>query len=273
MLAASPPESMPSLPTDPELSPADQESSEAQESLIPGLSAQPLQVDVSTCQDAATALDWLAVQLPQWPGLRPAMAVQIIAGTLKWQPEQLTRLVALIGELGFEFHALATLHPDARHQARKLSLPVVAPLSGTVITPVAKSAAPAATVSTDPATLPTRVVHHNLRSGQSVTSPGHLLVIGDVNAGAEVVAAGDITVWGELKGIAHAGSQGDTHAEVRALRLDALQLRIAHAIARRPDHWVEHTQADRLTRGGAEGFYQPEVARIEQDEIRIFPHR
>lgn len=96
----------------------------------------------------------------------------------------------------------------------------------------------------------------NLRSGQSVAHKGHLVIFGDVNPGAEVVAEGDITVWGALRGIAHAGSNGNDKAEIRALRLHPIQLRIAHSIARSPDK-------------PKSGALVPETARVVNGQIRI----
>lgn len=101
-------------------------------------------------------------------------------------------------------------------------------------------------------------LRQTLRSGQSVTHKGHLVIIGDVNPGAEVSAEGDITVWGSLRGIAHAGTAGNTNAEIRALKFDPIQLRIAQAIARSPDK----PKVNLRTNG-------PETARIVNGTIRI----
>ena len=83
--------------------------------------------------------------------------------------------------------------------------------------------------------LPTLYLKKTIRSGQSITSDGNLIIIGDVNPGAEIIAKGDITVWGILGGIAHAGSEGNSQARIRALKMNAIQLRIADIFARRPD--------------------------------------
>lgn len=83
--------------------------------------------------------------------------------------------------------------------------------------------------------LPTLYIQRTLRSGQSITSEGNIVIIGDVNPGSEVIAKGDITVWGILGGIAHAGSDGNQFARIRALKMNAIQLRIADTFARRPD--------------------------------------
>jgi septum site-determining protein MinC len=62
-----------------------------------------------------------------------------------------------------------------------------------------------------------------------------VVVIGDVNAGAEVIAGGDIVIWGRLSGTVHAGATGDDQAVVCALDLDPTQLRIGKHIARPPE--------------------------------------
>ncbi|NLA57346.1 MAG: septum site-determining protein MinC [Firmicutes bacterium] len=79
------------------------------------------------------------------------------------------------------------------------------------------------------------IVRRTLRSGQSVHHPGSVVVLGDVNPGAEVVAGGDIIVLGALRGVAHAGALGEEAAVVVAFRLQPTQLRIAHFISRAPD--------------------------------------
>ncbi|MBE9507257.1 MAG: septum site-determining protein MinC [Chloroflexi bacterium] len=79
------------------------------------------------------------------------------------------------------------------------------------------------------------VVRRTLRSGQSLRHPGQVVVIGDVNPGAEVVAGGDIVVWGRARGIVHAGALGDEKAVICALDLAPTQLRIASHIARSPE--------------------------------------
>jgi septum site-determining protein MinC len=82
------------------------------------------------------------------------------------------------------------------------------------------------------------------------------VIIGDVNPGAEVVATGDIVVFGRLRGVAHAGAEGDTSAEIIALDLRPIQLRISGYIGRSPD-------LD-LKTGGV-----PESARVEDGNIVV----
>lgn len=111
--------------------------------------------------------------------------------------------------------------------------------------------------------LPTLYIHRTLRSGQSLSSEGNIVVIGDVNPGAEIVAKGDITIWGVLGGIAHAGSDGNTYSRIRALKLNAIQLRIGDIFARRPDTanipYVQKTDT-----------FTPEEARVSKKHIMIY---
>ncbi len=79
------------------------------------------------------------------------------------------------------------------------------------------------------------LVKRTLRNGRTIHSDGHVVVLGDVNAGAVIVAGGDILVWGRLRGIVHAGSGGDESAVVCALHLAPTQLRIAGYITISPE--------------------------------------
>jgi len=78
------------------------------------------------------------------------------------------------------------------------------------------------------------LVKRTLRSGFSLQHAGHVIVIGDVNPGAEIVAGGNIVVWGRLRGMVHAGAGGDENAVICALDLSPTQLRISGMIALTP---------------------------------------
>lgn len=73
-----------------------------------------------------------------------------------------------------------------------------------------------------------------LRGGQALHHDGNIVVVGDVNPGAELVATGDIVVFGALRGVAHAGAQGEAEARVHAVEFAPTQLRIAACIAADP---------------------------------------
>jgi septum site-determining protein MinC len=73
-----------------------------------------------------------------------------------------------------------------------------------------------------------------VRSGVEIRHPGTIIIFGDLNPGGKAIAAGDILVWGRLRGIAHAGAQGNTQCRITALQMEFTQLRIADAVARAP---------------------------------------
>lgn len=74
-------------------------------------------------------------------------------------------------------------------------------------------------------------ISKTLRSGKRIEFPGHVVVMGDVNAGAEIVAEGNVVVWGRVRGMIHAGAKGDRSAVICALDLSATQLRIADEVS------------------------------------------
>jgi len=98
-------------------------------------------------------------------------------------------------------------------------------------------------------------IERTLRSGKSVQFEGHVVVLGDVNPGAEIIATGNIVVLGSLRGVAHAGATGDRKASVSAYHLAPTQLRIADLVTRAPDDGTDG-------RG-------PEIARIKDDQLQV----
>lgn len=100
------------------------------------------------------------------------------------------------------------------------------------------------------------LVRRTLRSGASLRHAGHVVIIGDINPGAEIVARGNVVVWGRLRGMVHAGAEGDEGAVVCALDLSPTQLRIASQIALTPKR---------------RGKPQPEMARISNGQVVAEP--
>lgn len=74
----------------------------------------------------------------------------------------------------------------------------------------------------------------SLRSGQRLEYEGSLVVIGDVNDGAEVIAGDNIVVIGTIRGLAHAGAKGNKDACIAASSIESPQIRIANVIKETP---------------------------------------
>ena len=102
----------------------------------------------------------------------------------------------------------------------------------------------------------TLLVRRTIRSGQRLHYDGNVVVMGDVNPGAEIVCTGDILVLGSLRGVAHAGVEGKVDATVFAFRLEPTQLRIAHVISRAPDEKLPQPSG-------------PEIARVVENNIQL----
>jgi len=103
-----------------------------------------------------------------------------------------------------------------------------------------------------------------LRSGHRLWRKENILVLGDINPGAEVISEGDILVWGRLRGIVQAGAGGNKRAIVAALDLEPTQLRIADAVTLGPD--PKSGQPGRFFWRRSQ-HKRPEIARIVDESI------
>ncbi|MGI6622740.1 MAG: septum site-determining protein MinC [Acetivibrionales bacterium] len=103
---------------------------------------------------------------------------------------------------------------------------------------------------------PCKFVRSTVRSGTRIEFDGSVIVLGDVNPGGEIVASGNVVVLGALRGMVHAGSEGNRDSFIYALKLKPTQIRIAEAIARMPED-------------GDENKICPELARIKDGIIEV----
>jgi septum site-determining protein MinC len=194
-----------------------------------------------------------------WPGLLEELDIQLgekasfFKGgrvALSVGPRQLTRpQLEAVGEILSKHHvtlwAVDSESPGTQEAAAQLSLETS--LASPKTTPTA--------VQTVEALGDSIVIKRTLRSGQVIHHPGHVVIIGDVNPGAEIRAGGSILVWGRLRGAVHAGADEERRADavVCALQLAPMHLRIGDYIARAPaddDHEIV-----------------PEMAFIQDDQI------
>lgn len=104
----------------------------------------------------------------------------------------------------------------------------------------------------------TKFLRKTIRSGQNINYSGNVVIIGDVNPGAEVFAAGNVIVLGALKGHVHAGLGGNDKAIIAAFSLQPEILQIADIMTRSPDDGVKPQF--------------PEVAKIKDNMIIVEPY-
>lgn len=98
------------------------------------------------------------------------------------------------------------------------------------------------------------IIEKTIRSGERIKRDGHIMVLGDVNPGGEVVAGGSVIVWGALRGLVHAGTIQED-AIIIAQKMIPLQLRIGKKIAVPPK--------------GDKGSDKPEMAYINNGQLAI----
>ena len=162
---------------------------------------------------------------------------------------ELSQLRDRLSEQGVNLWAVVSNSPTTEQTAQVLGL------ATRLVKP--KPEPPARSASPDFQESDTGIlVQRTLRSGIKLQYAGHITVIGDVNPGAEVIARGNVIVWGRMRGVVHAGAEGDESAIVCALDLSPTQLRIAGHIATTPQR---------------RGKPQPETARVRDGQVMAEP--
>ena len=191
--------------------------------------------DRGSLADLVTLLN---VELAQKQAFLQGSQVALQVGYRKLDKDHLRQLQAVFEQHQLELWAILAEDPSAREAARDLSLATrlsgsQTDLNGNFLSQMPEPGT-AATAVTQPAQ-GGLILKETLRSGRSIYHEGHVVVIGDVNPGAEIVASGDVIVWGRLRGLVHAGALGDETAVICALELNPTQLRIADQIAISPE--------------------------------------
>ena len=148
--------------------------------------------------------------------------VLLEAGAWRLGLSQLGELQRTLAGRGLELVMICSRQPHTHVAAAGLG----------ILSQWPNSAAPASPAKPDS---DLQVHQGTLRSGDHLETSASVLLLGDVNPGARISAAGHVLVWGRLRGMAHAGCQGDNSARIVALQLRPLQLRIAGAVARGPE--------------------------------------
>ncbi|MFN8528124.1 MAG: septum site-determining protein MinC [Anaerolineae bacterium] len=188
-----------------------------------------LLVQVSPTEEWASVTADLAARIDQQAAFYAGARVTLDVGARPVRKDELSSVRALLERRGLTLWAVMSESRTTIDSATSLDLH-----TQTIHTkqPVQTDDMPAPSSQEDGTT--GIMIKRTLRSGRSVKSQGHVVVFGDVNAGAEIIAAGDVIVWGRLRGNVHAGANGDQTAVVCALDMTPTQLRIGGQIAISP---------------------------------------
>jgi len=221
--------------------------------LIPGSApCQPHRLQLPELRGAAAVLEEVRYGLGDTP-LRGSL--QLDAGDWWLRLRELQAVQELLERQGLQLQRVSSQRPETLVAAAALGLETDAVSAGNADAP---QAGPTEATSAPLAATTGLTIHRGtLRSGDHLQSEGSVLLLGDVNPGARISAAGHVLVWGRLRGVAHAGRRGDRDARITALQLRPLQLRIAEAVARGPEE--------------APATGMAEQARLLDGEIRIDP--
>lgn len=151
----------------------------------------------------------------------------------------------LVSQLGVK--VLSLEEPSRDQSAKKTEKPIIREVIKTVVEPCDCPSAHS----------DTKYVKGTVRSGQSVEHVGHVVIIGDVNPGAEVIAEGNVIIFGKLRGFVHAGSGGDDEAWIVANQMEPTQIRISKYILVAEDENINKS------------LKYPEKAQVINGEIKV----
>ncbi len=196
-----------------------------------------LLISLSPTESWQAVTDCLAARIDERADFYNGAAITVELGERPVPKYEMSSLRALLERRGLKLSLVRSVSDTTRKSAAALELATES--VNAVAAPDARRVAPPPVLETAPVNPEETGTHgilfrRTLRSGRTIHSDGHVIVFGDVNPGAKVIAAGDIVVWGKLRGYAHAGANGDESALVCALEMNPSQLRIAELMATSP---------------------------------------
>jgi septum site-determining protein MinC len=198
-----------------------------------------------------------------WNDLWEQLQQRLQAGKRFWQPLAVVHLIAndrlldarqlqgindALTEAGLQLQLVATSRRQTAVAAATAGYSVT---QQSAIAPLIS----AATNDSTPILAEPIYLQMTVRSGMDIRHQGNVIIMGDINPGGEIFAAGDIIVWGRLRGIAHAGYPNNPQCLIMALQMEPTQLRIADRVARAPETPPPQ--------------FEPEIAYITPQGIRI----
>jgi septum site-determining protein MinC len=200
--------------------------------------------------DWPDVLELILSHLEQQQGFLKGAKLYLDVGNLILNAVDLGHLRDRISELGLTLWGVLSNSPKTESTAQLLGLAtrISQPSRKTQYRNIA--AADTSQIDGESAIM----VKRTLRSGFRIKNDGNVVVVGDINPGAEIIAGGSIFVWGHLRGVVHAGADGDETVTVCALDLSPAQIRIANQIFMVPQRQSKS---------------QPEIARILNGRIVV----
>jgi septum site-determining protein MinC len=179
---------------------------------------------------------------------QPLAAVHLIAQDRLLDARQLQSIAEALGDVSLQLQLVETSRRQTAVAAATAGYSITQPSTIAPLTPPQVESP--TTILAEPMYLQITV-----RSGMDIRHEGSIVIMGDVNPGGEIYAAGDIIVWGRLRGIAHAGYPNNPQCLIMALQMEPTQLRIADRVARSPETPPPQ--------------FEPEIAYITPQGIRI----
>lgn len=218
-----------------------------------------LLISLSPTESWQSVTDYLAARIDEQAEFFAGAYITVELGERPVPKYELSSLRALLERRGLKLSLIRSASDTTRKSALDLDLTTennaAANLSSRSKITSAQGIQETAPVNPEETGTPGILFRRTLRSGRTIHSDGHVIVFGDVNPGAKVIAAGDIVIWGKLRGYVHAGASGDETAIVCALDMNPSQLRIAGHIVTSPP--------DKRTR------IMPEVALVRDNQIIV----
>lgn len=163
----------------------------------------------------------LIVQIDERPAFFQGARLAMDVGTQALKVNDLVELRDLLSERNVSLWAVVSESPTTEQTAQLLGL----------ATRISKPRPEEKKQFVDVADETALFLYKTVRSGTRIEYPGNVLIVGDVNPGAEVVAEGNVIIWGRVRGMIHAGSKGNRNAIICALDLSPTQLRIADEVS------------------------------------------
>lgn len=194
-----------------------------------------LLISLSTTEKWQSVTDQLAARIDERAEFFAGAKITIELGTRPVPKYELSSLKALLERRGLTLALVLSDSDTTRNSAQALQVLTEGNShSESLVQAQIPDVQETAPVNPEETGTQGTLFRRTLRSGRTIHSEGHVVIFGDVNPGAKVIAVGDIVIWGKLRGFVHAGVNGDESAIVCALDMSPSQLRIAGFVVTSP---------------------------------------